>query len=1202
MANTFDNTGGTVTAAGGTGGAKDGNDDAGGGGGGGDGRIRIEADSITGSTTPTASTSGLPTGGTFAAAEDAIFLHLAKNTPKRLRFEISNEGTGAANVTYRLEVSGANPAACSSASYAAVPTAATSHWQIVDSVNLTDGSATTNVTGGLTDENPTFVAGEIKDTGNETTGITLSNTEFTEIEYSVQPTSNATNGAHYCFRLTNAGSPTNFTYNQYGQATVDGADNFLVEAAGGGNIGTQVAGTPFNIQMTGRDFLGNTATSFTGTVDITSSGNLSAGGGTTASFTSGVLSSHSVTISNTGSFTITATETSSTPSGLSNAFTVDAGAPTQLAYSVEPLGASAGVAIVPAIKVQVKDSLGNLVATATDSITLAINNNPAAGTLSGTVTVAAVSGVATFGDISIDNTGSGYTLDATATGLTTATSASFDIVGSPTQLGFSVEPSTQSGNLAFVPAIRVQVQDAGGSMVPSATDSITLAINNNPSGGTLSGTLTVAAVSGEAIFSGISIDNVGDGYTLDATATGLTTATSASFDIVNADLQQAHYRWRNDDGGEGGLNTGTSADGSVTISTSQNINTNILGSLRSGNADGIVTTVASFGSATGGTTLTVASATGFAVGDEVLVINLQGDGTNNGNVGNYEFLKIASISVNTFTYSTTIQNLYGATTSNLVMTGQKVVVQRVPQWVNVTIQSGGTLTANAWDGTSGGIVAFRATGTVDVQSGGAINVDNLGYRSGAGGVADGGSNGESYDGQNGKGGNDDLPGTLGGGSGENYSTQNNTTGTRGGGGGGSTGSIGVGGAGGGGGGYGGGGGAGGGSDTANYISGAGAAGGTTGDSAGGGGHGENSGTSGDGGAAGSPGNAGGVSAAKGGGAAGSGTTTGQGGHAEDTSDSPGGGGGGGGNYGVAALTQLFFGSGGGGGGDSGAGSAGGPGLNGGAGGGIIFIIADTVDNNATIQLQGAAATTATDGDGAGGGGAGGSLMIMANTFDNTGGTVTAAGGTGGAKDSNDDAGGGGGGGVGRIRIEADSIIGSTTPTASTAGTPGTTGGATFAAAQDAVLVGAVKSTLKRLRAEISNEGTGGATVLYELEVSGANPAACSSASYSAVPTAATGHWQIVDSANITDGAPTSNIASGLTDESPTFVAGQFKDAGNQTTAIHLAASEFTEFEYSVQPTSNAADGALYCFRLVNAFAFPVVTYNQYAQGSVKTCV
>ena len=484
--------------------------------------------------------------------------------------------------------------------------------------------------------------------------------------------------------------------------------------------------------------------------------------------------------------------------------------------------------------------------------------------------------------------------------------------------------------------------------------------------------------------------------------------------------------------GGGGLDTGSGIDGSVTLSASANISTDIIGTLRSGSADGISTNVTVNPT---GTSISVGSITGFATGDDILLINMQGSSGDTADVGNYEVLEVSTVGGSTINVTSTIQNTYGGAT----FSNQVVRVQRIPQWTSVTVNNGGTLTANAWNGTSGGILMFKASGTVAINGTGSIDAAGIGYQGGAGGTADGGSNGESYDGQNGKGGADTFAGTLGGGAGQNHIAQDNTTGARGGGGGGGeTGSIGEGAGGGAGGGYGGaGGGGGGGSDSSTYISGAGGAGGTTGDSAGGGGHGEDSGTSGNGGDAGNPGNDGGVSIVKGGGLAGSGTTTGQGGHSDlPGTDSPGGGGGGGGNYGVADLTQIFFGSGGAGGGDSGDASDPGSGETGADGGGIIYIIADIVDNNATIQLDGAAGITAIDGDGASGGGAGGSLMIQANTFDNTGGTITATGGAGGAKDVNDDAGGGGGGGVGRIRIEADSRTGTTTPTYSPAGTPG----------------------------------------------------------------------------------------------------------------------------------------------------------------------
>src|SRR5206468_3180819 len=96
-------------------------------------------------------------------------------------------------------------------------------------------------------------------------------------------------------------------------------NNFLVEAAGGGAIGTQIAGTAFSIRITAGDAFNNTKTECTGTATLTSTGTLVGAPVTTAAFTAGLLDPQSVTISNTGSFTLTATNAGKT--GTSNAFT-----------------------------------------------------------------------------------------------------------------------------------------------------------------------------------------------------------------------------------------------------------------------------------------------------------------------------------------------------------------------------------------------------------------------------------------------------------------------------------------------------------------------------------------------------------------------------------------------------------------------------------------------------------------------------------------------------------------------------------------------------------------------------------------------------------------------------------------------------------------------------------------------------------------
>src|SRR4029079_6355970 len=166
------------------------------------------------------------------------------------------------------------------------------------------------------------------------------------------------------------------------------------------------------------------------------------------------------------------------------------------------------------------------------SVTLAIGTNPASGTLSGTKTVAAVNGVATFSDLSIDKAGTGYTLTASSSGLSGDTSSSFNVTpGAANKLAFSVQPSNTTAGSAITPDVKVEIRDANNNLVNS-TASVTLAIGTNPSSGTLSGTKTVNAVAGVATFSGLSIDKAGNGYTLSASASGLTGAKSSSFNIT----------------------------------------------------------------------------------------------------------------------------------------------------------------------------------------------------------------------------------------------------------------------------------------------------------------------------------------------------------------------------------------------------------------------------------------------------------------------------------------------------------------------------------------------------------------------------------------------------------------------------------------------------------------------------------------------
>ncbi|HLL52693.1 MAG TPA: hemagglutinin, partial [Myxococcaceae bacterium] len=218
----------------------------------------------------------------------------------------------------------------------------------------------------------------------------------------------------------------------------------------------------------------------------------------------------------------------------SGAFDVAPAAPVALAFTAQPSNTTAGAFISPAVQVAVRDAFGNLVTTATDTITLSLGANPGGGTLSGSVTVNAVNGVATFSNLSLDKAGTGYTLVAASGSLAGATSAAFDVgPGVPNRLVLLDQPTSTVAGLPITPAVRVAIDDAFGNRT-NATANVTLALAANPSGGTLAGTVTVAAVAGVATFSNLAVDRTGVGYTLAASSGSLTGATSAPFDISPA--------------------------------------------------------------------------------------------------------------------------------------------------------------------------------------------------------------------------------------------------------------------------------------------------------------------------------------------------------------------------------------------------------------------------------------------------------------------------------------------------------------------------------------------------------------------------------------------------------------------------------------------------------------------------------------------
>lgn len=490
-----------------------------------------------------------------------------------------------------------------------------------------------------------------------------------------------------------------------------------------------------------------------------------------------------------------------------------------------------------------------------------------------------------------------------------------------------------------------------------------------------------------------------------------------------------------------GVNVGDGNDQAATVSGTVNLNSWTISGRSTAGSDAFNPASTSLNVA-GSSTVIATTSAGLTAGDEILIMTMQA--ASSPSAGLYETARVTGISGGTLTINHPLVNTYDGTTN-------KVMVQRVPNYAGVTLNTNATLKPANWSDSNftGGVLFFRATGTVTVGTGASITASGLGFLGGAGGGATtGGSTGESYDGaSSGRGGNGASNGeTRAGGRSGDGATASPADGviTGGGGGGGSDGSGNTttgGGAGGGGGGYAGGGGGGGSNTDSNGTrgtGGAGGGGGAVGTVAGGGGGGcLKNGTAATGNAGGNAGSAGSAASCTTNGTAGAagsgGSTQGSGAGGVASTTGSGGGGGGGGNYGTATLATLYLGSGGGGGGGA---NSGGSGTGGGAGGGIVTISANSLTMNltATIVASGAASTAPSAGGGAGGGGAGGSILVNVGTISQIGTQqIAAMGGTAVAAGAG--IAGGGGGGDGRVHFNYSTTTGTTNPTAHTTALP-----------------------------------------------------------------------------------------------------------------------------------------------------------------------
>lgn len=378
-------------------------------------------------------------------------------------------------------------------------------------------------------------------------------------------------------------------------------------------------------------------------------------------------------------------------------------------------------------------------------------------TLSGTATVAAPAALTVGGNFAI-GTGNTFT---PGTGTVTFNGAAAQTIGSTSPLNFNnltvangANPNiTLMNNVSVAGALTGTVnltsscptdytltsttpaQVLHSCPIPPTPPTVTTnaASALTASGATLNGTVSSNGASTAVTF------NYGltTGYGSTATATPSPLATNAVNTAVSVAVAGLncnttyHFRVTATN------SAGTTNGGDFTFTTSACVLGGVINTYYPGTAS--VTA--------GATSITLGAATGattpITTGDMLLIMQMQDatiDSTNTAtygtvsaaNSGLYEYVIAASnvpLGGGTLTLSCGTVNAY--TNANYVAgsSGQKrYQVMRVPSYATASLTS--TLTANAWNGSTGGILAFDVTGALALNSA-TVTVDGKGFRGGA---------------------------------------------------------------------------------------------------------------------------------------------------------------------------------------------------------------------------------------------------------------------------------------------------------------------------------------------------------------------------------------------------------------------------------------------------------------------------------------
>src|SRR5439155_21315495 len=287
----------------------------------------------------------------------------------------------------------------------------------------------------------------------------------------------------------------------------------LTEVAGAANRlafttqpGSATAGALFGTQpvVRSRDQFGNNSTSGLPSNQIVTLALTSGTGpllgtsnqdiGTAAG--NGVVSFTDLEIDSAGTNKQLTASASGSTNALSSVFSVSPGPASRLTIQTQPSAtATAGMAFAQQPAIRIEDQYGNL-RSGDNTTVVTATRNAGSGTLQGSTSMTAVSGLVTFTNLS-DTVATNITIDFASAGLAGATSANVTISPAPaSRLTLQTQPPASAvAGVVFAPQPVVRVEDQYGNLRNSDNATVVTA-SRNAGSGTLQGATNVTAVAG----------------------------------------------------------------------------------------------------------------------------------------------------------------------------------------------------------------------------------------------------------------------------------------------------------------------------------------------------------------------------------------------------------------------------------------------------------------------------------------------------------------------------------------------------------------------------------------------------------------------------------------------------------------------------------------------------------------------------------